>query len=132
MDLNQVRQLAGNPQVRQLLQSVLQQFAGAQPGQGTGGGQGLMNQLQQAGLGDQLQSWLSTGPNQPVTGRQIQQALGPHIDQAAAAAGMAPEEAAGDLAKVVPTVVNEASPNGQLDMNALQDIMNQLTGTKAR
>jgi uncharacterized protein YidB (DUF937 family) len=120
MDLNQVMQLANDPQVRQLLSSLFQQ----------GKGQGLMSQLQQAGLGDQVQSWLSTGPNQPVTGQQIQQALGPHIDQAAAAAGMAPEEAAGDIAQVVPAVVNEASPNGQLDMGALQDILKQLTGAR--
>lgn len=125
MDLNQVMQLANNPQVRQMLQSLLQQFSAGQ------GGQGLMNQLQHAGLGNQVQSWLSNGPNQPVTGQQIQQALGPNIDQAAAAAGMAPDEAAGDIAKVVPAVVNEASPNGQLDMNALQGILKQLTGAKA-
>lgn len=127
MDLNQVMQLANNPQVRQLLQSLLQQFSGGQ-----GGGQGLMNQLQQAGLGDQVQSWLSSGPNQPVSGQQIQQALGPSIDQAAAAAGMAPDQAANDVAKVVPAVVNEASPNGQLDMGALQDILKQLTGAQTR
>jgi uncharacterized protein YidB (DUF937 family) len=128
MDLNQLMQLAGDPQVRQLLQSLLQQFS---QGQGAQGGQGLMSQLQKAGLGDQVQSWLSTGPNQPVTGQQMQQALGPNIDQAAAAAGMPPEKAAGDLAQVVPAVVNEASPNGQLDMNALQGILKQLAGTKA-
>lgn len=128
MDLNQVMQLSNNPQVRQMLQSLLQQFAGGQTAQG---GQGLMNQLQRAGLGDQVQSWLSNGPNQPVTGQQIQEALGPNIDQAAAAAGMAPEEAAGDIAKVMPAVVNEASPNGQLDMSALQDILKQLTAAKA-
>ena len=128
MDLNQVMQLANNPQVRQLLQSLFQQFSKGQPVQG---GQGLMSQLQRAGLGDQVQSWLSTGPNQPVTGQQLQEALGPNVDQAAAAAGMAPEEAAGDLAQVLPAVVNEASPSGQLDMNALQDILKQLTGAKA-
>lgn len=129
MDLNQVMQLAGNPQVRQLLQSLLQQFAG---GQGPQGGAGLMNQLQQAGLGDQVQSWLSGGPNKPVTADQMQQALGPNLDQAAAAAGVPPQDAAKDLAEVVPTVVNEASPNGQLDMGALQDLLKKLTTTTAQ
>jgi uncharacterized protein YidB (DUF937 family) len=128
MDLNQVMQLANNPQVRQMLQSLLQQFGG---GQGAQDGRGLMNQLQQGGLGDQVQSWLSTEPNQQVTGQQLQHALGPNIDRAAAAAHMPPDEAADDLAQMVPAVVNEASPNGQLDMNAFQDIMKQLAGSRA-
>ncbi|HEX6682188.1 MAG TPA: YidB family protein [Candidatus Limnocylindrales bacterium] len=128
MDLNQVMQLANNPQVRQLIQGLLQQFMSGQGGQGgQANGQALLNQLQQAGLGDQVQSWLSGGPNQAVTGAQLQQALGPGLDQAAAAAGLPPQEAANDLAEVVPAVVNEASPNGQLDMNALQDILKKLS-----
>lgn len=130
MDLNQLMQLANNPQVRQLIQSLMQQFAGGQGGQANL--QGLMNQLQQAGLGDQVQSWLSGGPNQQVTADQMQQALGPNLDQAAAEAGVAPQDAAKDLAEVVPTVVNEASPNGQLDMNALQDLLKRLSTTTAQ
>lgn len=136
MDLNQLMQLANNPQVRQLIQSLMQQFAGGQGGaqgaQGQANVQGLMNQLQQAGLGDQVQSWLSGGPNKPVTADQMQQALGPNLDQAAAAAGVAPQDAAKDLAEVVPTVVNEASPNGQLDTNALEGLLKKLSATTAQ
>src|SRR5687767_7011045 len=113
MDLNQLMQLAQNPQVQQLLRSLLSQFTG-------GGGQqanlqGLVNQLQQGGLGDQVNSWLSGGPNQEVDAKQIQEALGTGtIDQLATQAGLGPEEAADDLAKVLPEVINQASPQGAL------------------
>lgn len=131
MDMNQVMQLAQNPQVQQLVKSLIQQFAQGKGGQANL--QGLVSQLQQGGLGDQVQSWLQQGSNQPVTGQQIQAALGTGtLDQAAAEAGLAPEEAANDLAKVVPAVVDQASPNGQLDMGALQDILKQLTAGQTR
>jgi len=38
--------------------------------------QGLVDQLQQAGLGDQVKSWLSDGANMKVTPEQIRAALG--------------------------------------------------------
>jgi len=41
-----------------------------------GGLSGLVQQLQNAGLGHIVQSWVSTGPNQPITAAQLQQALG--------------------------------------------------------
>ncbi len=38
--------------------------------------QGLVAQLQQGGLGDQVKSWLGNGANMQVTPEQIQSALG--------------------------------------------------------
>lgn len=37
---------------------------------------GLIAKFQQAGLGEQMQSWIGSGANQPVSGAQMQQALG--------------------------------------------------------
>lgn len=42
----------------------------------TGGLQGLIQNFQEKGLGNAVASWVSTGPNQPVSSDQIQQALG--------------------------------------------------------
>ena len=38
--------------------------------------QGLVNQLQQGGLGPQVQSWLGNGQNLPVSADQLRAALG--------------------------------------------------------
>ena len=45
-------------------------------GQGTGGLAGLVQQLSQGGLGDQVKSWVGTGTNQPVTPEALSGALG--------------------------------------------------------
>ena len=51
-----------------------QPAAGA-PGMGGGLG-GLLSQFQQAGLGHVAQSWVGSGPNQPVTPDQLQNVFG--------------------------------------------------------
>jgi uncharacterized protein YidB (DUF937 family) len=38
--------------------------------------QGLINELQQSGLGPQVASWLGSGANQPITAEQLEKALG--------------------------------------------------------
>jgi len=57
--------------------------AGSQPttdaGGLLGGLGGLLNKLEQGGLGDQTKSWVGTGQNQPVSPSQLGQALGPNI-----------------------------------------------------
>ncbi len=99
--------------MQQLLKSLLGQF-------GKGGGnqanlQGLVSQLQGGGLGDQVQTWLKQGPNEAVSGKQIQEALGTGtLDQVAAKAGLPPEKAADDLASMLPALVDTASPQGKL------------------
>lgn len=134
MDLEQIMKLAQNPQIQQLLKGLLGQL---NSGGGQANVQGLVDQFNKAGLGDQVQSWVSNGPNQSISPQQVQQALGTSaIDQAAAQAGIPPEQAANDLAKVLPEVVNAASPKGQLpaagapqlDLDAL---LKQLTGSQA-
>ena len=42
-----------------------------------GGLGGLLNKLQQGGLGDQTNSWVGSGQNQPVSPSQLGQALAP-------------------------------------------------------
>ncbi|MFM7506651.1 MAG: YidB family protein, partial [Rubrivivax sp.] len=45
--------------------------------QDNGGLEGLVSKFQQGGLGDVVQSWVSTGPNLPISPEQLGQALGP-------------------------------------------------------
>ena len=84
----------------------------------SGGLQGLIWKLSRAGLGQQVQSWVSTGENQPVTGPQVRRAMDPRqLNAIADQAGMTPEETSDQLAKVLPAVVNQATPQGQLPDN---------------
>jgi uncharacterized protein YidB (DUF937 family) len=81
----------------------------------SGGLQGLIWNLSRCGLGHQARSWVGTGENQPVTGSQVRQAMDPRqLSLMAAQAGMTPEETSDQLAAVLPAVVNQATPQGQL------------------
>jgi uncharacterized protein YidB (DUF937 family) len=77
--------------------------------------QGLVDELQQAGLGDQVKSWLSDGPNMKVTPEQIRAALGSdQVKQIAQHFGVPVDEALKMLADHLPGVVDQASPNGKI------------------
>lgn len=97
--------------------------AGGQTGSGSGGlggalggGLGGLGQiLEQAGMSDHLRSWISTGPNMPVSPDQLTRALGPdRLGELAEAAGMSHEETADQLTHVLPELVNGLTPSGSL------------------
>jgi uncharacterized protein YidB (DUF937 family) len=80
-----------------------------------GGLGGLISQFQQAGLGHLAQSWVGTGPNQPVSPQQLQSVFGENQVQAMAGqAGMQPHDFLSQLSQHLPNVVNGMTPNGRL------------------
>src|SRR5512133_258119 len=80
-----------------------------------GGIQGLLCQLQEKGLGDQVASWIGTGANQPISAENIQGALDSgQLQQLAGQMGVSQEEAATGLAGLLPQVVDKLSPQGCL------------------
>lgn len=80
-----------------------------------GGLNGLVDQLRAAGLSKQVDSWVGTGANLPVSADQIKAALGAgKIDQIAKSAGVSHDEAAAGLAHHLPDVVNNLTPNGDV------------------
>jgi uncharacterized protein YidB (DUF937 family) len=71
--------------------------------------QGVVAQLQQGGLGAQVQSWLANGPNLSVTPEQIQAALGSdQVKQLAQHFGVDPTAALNLLAQHLPTIVSKS------------------------
>jgi uncharacterized protein YidB (DUF937 family) len=79
--------------------------------------QGIVNQLQQGGLGPQVQSWLANGANMPVTPEQLRDALGnEHVQQLAAKFGVPADQVLKLLADHLPAAVDKASPNGTLQI----------------
>jgi uncharacterized protein YidB (DUF937 family) len=77
--------------------------------------QGIVNQLQQGGLGDQVKSWLGSGGNMPVSAEQLKAALGnEQVRQIAAQLGVPVDQALKLLSEHLPGAVDQASPNGTL------------------
>jgi uncharacterized protein YidB (DUF937 family) len=78
-----------------------------------GGVQGIVSELQSKGLGDTVQSWISTGANQPVSADQLHQALGPDMmAQLAAKLGVSPDVMAAKLSEVLPQAMDKLTPGG--------------------
>lgn len=99
---------AQNPQ---LVQAVMSLLSNDGP---VGGLSGLMAKFQQAGLGPVMASWLGSGPNQAISGDQLSQVLGSGpLSQIAAQLGVGQGAAAGQLAQVLPGLVDHLSPQGQ-------------------
>ena len=88
----------------------------------SGGLTGLVNLFNQKGLGDVVNSWVSTGRNLPISPEQIQNVLGSSQVQALAAkAGIDPAKASAAIAQLLPHLVDKATPNGQIPAGGLLD-----------
>jgi uncharacterized protein YidB (DUF937 family) len=86
--------------------------AGAAGAAGLGG---LVSKLQQAGLGDVVNSWISTGQNLPVSAGQLHAALGSDtLGPLARQLGLGEGDLASGLAALLPQVVDGLTPNGQM------------------
>ena len=108
--------------------------AGSQPATDTsdaggvlGGLGGLMKKLEQGGLGNQANSWVGSGQNQPVSPGQLSQALGPNIIKTLSQmTGVSEDELTKQLSQGIPVIVNTLTPNGKLPTVAeLSKIMGQ-------
>jgi uncharacterized protein YidB (DUF937 family) len=107
-------------------------------GSAHGGLAGLLQQLQAGGLGEQVQSWISTGANLPVSGGQLGGALGGAgglLGQLAQQAGVSHAEAGEQLSQLLPQIVDRLTPHGQLPAGGaggLGDIAGMLGGLLGR
>jgi uncharacterized protein YidB (DUF937 family) len=90
----------------------------------------LLDRLREAGFDDQVNSWLSDGPNKSIDAREITRAIGPgRMAQLAEHAGVPPDEIAVGLAKVLPAVVDRMTPNGRVPSAfEMEGTMNRLFG----
>jgi uncharacterized protein YidB (DUF937 family) len=106
-----------------LFRGGAQQSANAapQPGSGEGAGGllaglgGLLNKLQQGGLGNATDSWVGSGQNQPVPPKQLGSALGPDVIKSLAQrSGLSEEELTQQLSQALPGLVDKLTPDGRL------------------
>ncbi len=102
------------------LPGVLEQLRGSLAG-GTPGGilsgglSELIDRFKQNGHGETAESWVRTGPNQPVTPVQLQQAIGPDVlDTLSRQTGLSQQELLNRLSRELPDAVDRYTPQGRL------------------
>jgi uncharacterized protein YidB (DUF937 family) len=91
----------------------------------------LLSRFQDAGLGTQAQSWVSTGQNQPISPEHIDQVCSQdEISGWATQAGTTPDKMREVLAEALPHAVNHVTPNGQVpdQMPDLSSLVQQFLG----
>ena len=80
-----------------------------------GGLSGILGKLQQGGLGDAAASWVGTGANQPVSADALGSALGPDLmGMIASQLGGNQQQAAGTMAELLPGLIDQLTPQGQV------------------
>ncbi len=78
-----------------------------------GGFSGFLDKFRNAGMGDLVSSWISTGDNTPLSGAQVETALGSGaIDSISKQSGIDRATAAGALGGVIPGVIDALTPDG--------------------
>src|SRR5712664_1865286 len=99
-----------------VLPAVLSEVLGSN---NQGGLSAIVAKLQQAGMGDQVKSWLGNGQNLPISAEQLQQVLGSDtVKQLAARFNIPVDQLGKVLAQYLPTAVDHASPDGKLPHTA--------------
>ena len=80
-----------------------------------GGVEGLTSSLRAGGLGGVVDSWVSTGSNQPVEPQQLGAALGPDtVNQLSAKTGLSIETLLPLLAAFLPMIIDHLTPDGKV------------------
>jgi uncharacterized protein YidB (DUF937 family) len=95
---------ASNTQLTQAISKIIDEC---------GGMDGLVKKFQDKGLGDVVQSWISSSPNKPVSADQITNVIGPDLLQKVASkVGMTQESLSQQLSTYLPLLVDKLSPQG--------------------
>lgn len=111
---------AGAPQQGALLGAVSSLIAA------NGGVGGLLQKFKDSGMEDHVASWIGSGENRAISGSDVTTALGGDaVQKVAQEAGVSPEHAATGLAALLPQIINQLSPNGELPHG---DLLNQGLG----
>jgi uncharacterized protein YidB (DUF937 family) len=80
-----------------------------------GGLQKILGRLQASGRAEEANSWVSPGENKPLDGAAVREALDDdEITSIATQLGVSEDEAAEAVARVLPDVVDQVTPGGEL------------------
>lgn len=88
---------------------------------------GFLNKFHQAGLGDAVSSWISSGENKSLSAEQLTGALGEDtLKEIASNAGISTNEAKPALAMLIPGLINSLTPNGVVPTSLPESVMGYL------
>jgi uncharacterized protein YidB (DUF937 family) len=124
---SQARPQGGPDMLMQIIAALLANRGGGAGQGGAGGGlgglAGLAEQFQRGGLGDVMNSWISTGPNKSVSPDQLGGVLGGDlIGEMMQRTGMGRGDLLGQLSQMLPQMVDRATPEGRIPSGGLGDI----------
>jgi len=91
-------------------------LGGASAGSVLSGGLGqLIDRFKQNGHGQAADSWVGTGPNQPIAPDQLEQAIGPDVlNTLTQQTGLSRQELLSRLTRELPAAVDKFTPAGRL------------------
>jgi uncharacterized protein YidB (DUF937 family) len=103
----------------QLALSLLQQ---------NGGLEGVLNRFRQGGLRQQADSWVGTGQNMNISTNELQQIFGSStMNDLASQLGMPKEQVGSTMAQLLPELINQLTPQGQVPQNGDDEIAQGLS-----
>ncbi len=129
--MDQLGQAVGGMMGGQNTQNPLLQAVASLLGQnsGVGGLEGLVQAFQKNGLGEIVNSWISTGKNLPISADQVKQGLGGDLlSQIAGKAGLSPDAASSQLSSLLPDLVDKLTPNGNIEAGGLDQLLKIFQG----
>jgi uncharacterized protein YidB (DUF937 family) len=81
----------------------------------SGGLRDLVDRFRQNGHGQAADSWVNTGPNQPLRSDQLEQAIGPDVlNTLSEHTGLSREQLLSRLTQDLPAAVDKLTPGGRL------------------
>ena len=81
----------------------------------SGGLRDLVERFKQSGEGQAADSWVKSGPNQPLGPNQLEQAIGPDaLNTLSQQTGLSREELLSRLTRELPAAVDKFTPEGRL------------------
>lgn len=115
---------------RDKLGDLLSGAAGDGKGSGLGGGlNDILDRFRNAGSGDNVDSWVSTGPNKPAQRDQIEKAIDPEmLEQLSAQTGLSQQELIDRLTKELPEAVDQMTPDGKVPSGDLTSLLDSFSG----
>jgi len=100
---------AGGGNLLAAVMSMLQQ---------NGGLSGVLDMFRGKGMAQEADSWVSTGPNAGVSADQVQQVFGGSaLSNLATQLGTSQGQASSVLAQILPELINQLTPEGQVPEN---------------
>lgn len=80
-----------------------------------GGLQGVVNEFEKNGLGSTVKSWISNGPNAPISPDDVHKVLGADLlQQLSTRSGLSVQDLTQKIAQFLPQAVDKLTPDGTM------------------